>query len=80
MIYMEIMNSEKYYPESDGLTIIINAPIVFWGCWQIIKPWLCASAREKVSIHHFIYIIEKGIYNINKQKQYNKSLLIRCCF
>jgi hypothetical protein len=54
----EIHILERYYPESMGITLVINAPFVFWGCWQIIKPWIDPVAREKVRIL-FCVLIKK---------------------
>ena len=31
---------EKYYPETLGEHVMINAPWIFKGCWRIIRPWL----------------------------------------
>ncbi|CAD5112599.1 DgyrCDS1812 [Dimorphilus gyrociliatus] len=30
----------KYYPERLGICLILNAPMIFYGCWAIIRPWL----------------------------------------
>ncbi|KAF9180918.1 hypothetical protein BGZ49_004941 [Haplosporangium sp. Z 27] len=51
---------EAYYPESLGVLVIHKAPLVFWGVWKIIEPWLdpvvaskirfCRSDKELVEI------------------------------
>ncbi|XP_077984519.1 uncharacterized protein LOC144439126 [Glandiceps talaboti] len=38
----------KYYPERLGVCLIINAPMMFWGCWQVIRPWLHDYTASKV--------------------------------
>ncbi|XP_002731522.1 uncharacterized protein LOC100368314 [Saccoglossus kowalevskii] len=38
----------KYYPERLGVCLIINAPVMFWGCWQVIRPWLHDFTASKV--------------------------------
>jgi len=39
---------EKYYPESLGVALILNAPWIFSGCWAVIKPWLPPVTASKV--------------------------------
>lgn len=29
----------KYYPERLGICLIYGAPIIFQGCWTVIRPW-----------------------------------------
>ncbi|BFZ14474.1 hypothetical protein BsWGS_17513 [Bradybaena similaris] len=29
----------KYYPERLGVCLIYGAPILFQGCWTVIRPW-----------------------------------------
>lgn len=42
---------ERYYPETLGALLVVNAPFIFWACWRIIRPWLDPKVREKI---HFI--------------------------
>jgi len=37
-----------YYPESLGECLIFNSPLIFWGCWKIISPWVDPVTRAKV--------------------------------
>jgi len=39
---------EAYYPESLGILIIHKAPMVFWGVWKIIEPWLDPVVASKI--------------------------------
>ncbi|KAF9940950.1 hypothetical protein BGZ65_005600 [Modicella reniformis] len=39
---------EAYYPESLGAILIHNAPLVFWGAWKIIEPWLDPVVASKI--------------------------------
>ncbi|KAF9920256.1 hypothetical protein FBU30_009959 [Linnemannia zychae] len=39
---------EAYYPESLGVLIIHKAPLVFWGVWKIIEPWLDPVVASKI--------------------------------
>ncbi|KAG0280778.1 hypothetical protein BGZ95_008683 [Linnemannia exigua] len=39
---------EAYYPESLGILIIHKAPLVFWGVWKIIEPWLDPVVASKI--------------------------------
>ncbi|XP_074650704.1 uncharacterized protein LOC141905644 [Tubulanus polymorphus] len=39
----------KYYPERLGVCLIINAPLLFNGCWSVIRPWLNDVTARKVS-------------------------------
>ncbi|KJE93423.1 hypothetical protein CAOG_04216 [Capsaspora owczarzaki ATCC 30864] len=39
---------EKYYPETLGVLLLLNAPFVFWGCWRMISPWLDKNVADKV--------------------------------
>jgi len=39
---------EAYYPESLGTILIHNAPLVFWGAWKIIEPWLDPVVASKI--------------------------------
>lgn len=29
----------RHYPERLGICLVINAPVLFYGCWTVIKPW-----------------------------------------
>ncbi|KAF9102971.1 hypothetical protein BGX27_010796 [Mortierella sp. AM989] len=39
---------EAYYPESLGIILVHNAPMVFWGFWKIINVWLDPVVAAKV--------------------------------
>ncbi|KAJ3091263.1 hypothetical protein HK102_001165 [Quaeritorhiza haematococci] len=39
---------ESYYPESLGGLYIVNAPFVFNGCWQVIRPWIDPVVASKI--------------------------------
>ncbi|KAF9354865.1 hypothetical protein BGX34_010776 [Mortierella sp. NVP85] len=39
---------EAYYPESLGILLIHKAPMVFWGVWKIIEPWLDPVVASKI--------------------------------
>ncbi|KAF9957611.1 hypothetical protein BGZ65_001957 [Modicella reniformis] len=39
---------EAYYPESLGVLLIHKAPLVFWGVWKIIEPWLDPVVASKI--------------------------------
>lgn len=39
---------EAYYPESLGSITIHKSPLVFWGVWKIIEPWLDPVVASKV--------------------------------
>ncbi|KAF9422531.1 hypothetical protein BGZ94_008547, partial [Podila epigama] len=41
---------EAYYPESLGRIIIHGAPSVFWGVWEVIRPWLDPVVAAKVCV------------------------------
>ncbi|KAF9400545.1 hypothetical protein BGX21_004057 [Mortierella sp. AD011] len=43
-----IRNFEAYYPESLGVMLFHKAPLVFWGVWKIIEPWLDPVVASKV--------------------------------
>lgn len=36
------------YPERLGVCLLINSPMVFQGCWTVIKPWLSEVTADKV--------------------------------
>ncbi|XP_059150375.1 uncharacterized protein LOC131937176 [Physella acuta] len=38
----------KYYPERLGICIVYNAPVMFQGCWAVIRPWLNEVTASKV--------------------------------
>lgn len=38
----------KYYPERLGVCIVYNAPVMFQGCWAVIRPWLNEITASKV--------------------------------
>ncbi|XP_012942771.1 CRAL-TRIO domain-containing protein C3H8.02 [Aplysia californica] len=39
----------RYYPERLGICLIVNAPVMFSGCWTIIRPWLNEVTASKVT-------------------------------
>ncbi|KAG9320342.1 hypothetical protein KVV02_000099 [Mortierella alpina] len=39
---------EAYYPESLGRVLIHGAPLVFWGVWKVIEPWLDPVVASKI--------------------------------
>ncbi len=41
--------SQNYYPESLGVTLLLNAPWIFKGCWSLIKNWIDPYAAKKIS-------------------------------
>ncbi|KAF9347833.1 hypothetical protein BGX26_000713 [Mortierella sp. AD094] len=43
-----VQSFEAYYPESLGVLLIHKAPLVFWGAWKIIEPWLDPVVASKV--------------------------------
>lgn len=38
----------RYYPERLGICIIYNAPVLFQGCWPVIRHWLNEKTASKV--------------------------------
>lgn len=38
----------RHYPERLGICLIINAPVLFYGCWTVIKPWMSTITTSKV--------------------------------
>ncbi|XP_055894648.1 uncharacterized protein LOC106078063 [Biomphalaria glabrata] len=38
----------KYYPERLGICLVYNAPVMFQGCWAVIRPWLNEITASKV--------------------------------
>ncbi|KAK3778768.1 hypothetical protein RRG08_013038 [Elysia crispata] len=38
----------RYYPERLGVCIIYNAPVLFQGCWPVIRHWLNEKTASKV--------------------------------
>ena len=39
---------EKYYPESLGVALIVNAPWIFHGFWSACSVWLPKNTSEKI--------------------------------
>lgn len=29
---------------------IVNAPVIFWACWKLIKFWVDKNTRKKIII------------------------------
>ena len=50
---------QSHYPESLHLCLVVDAPIIFSGCWAIIRAWLDPVTAEKVK---FIKRAELGSY------------------
>ncbi|KAJ3026906.1 UNVERIFIED_CONTAM: cytosolic factor, phosphatidylinositol/phosphatidylcholine transfer protein [Siphonaria sp. JEL0065] len=42
--------AQNYYPETLGRMFIINAPLLFQGCWAVIKGMLDEATVAKISI------------------------------
>jgi hypothetical protein len=42
---------EGDYPETMGLTFVVNAPSIFSYIWKVIRPWLDPFTANKVRIH-----------------------------
>lgn len=42
--------SQAHYPESMGLTLIINAPWLFHGVWKFIRPFIDKTSVQKIKI------------------------------
>jgi hypothetical protein len=42
--------AQDYYPETLGKMFIINAPFLFKGIWQIVKPMLDENTVSKISV------------------------------
>ncbi|KAI0204182.1 CRAL-TRIO domain-containing protein [Astrocystis sublimbata] len=40
---------EARYPETLGVILIHNAPLVFWGVWNMIKSWLDPVIASKIN-------------------------------
>ncbi|XP_007900153.1 CRAL-TRIO domain-containing protein C589.09, mitochondrial [Callorhinchus milii] len=38
----------NYYPERLGVWLIVNPPVLFTGCWIIIRGWLDETTAKKV--------------------------------
>ncbi|KYQ88760.1 cellular retinaldehyde-binding/triple function domain-containing protein [Tieghemostelium lacteum] len=49
---------QKYYPESMAKCLILNAPWLFTGIWNIIKHWLDPITASKVSFVKTKQLIE----------------------
>jgi len=39
----------KYYPERLGVCLVLNSPVLFSGCWTVIRPWLNDHTASKVT-------------------------------
>lgn len=37
-----------HYPERLGLCLVMNAPLIFSGCWPIIRSWLDENTASKI--------------------------------
>ncbi|KAK8385115.1 hypothetical protein O3P69_012123 [Scylla paramamosain] len=37
-----------HYPERLGVCLILNAPLIFSGCWPIIRSWLDENTASKI--------------------------------
>jgi hypothetical protein len=41
---------QKYYPEVMGEMYIVNAPMLFYGIWNIVKLWIDDRTKQKIHI------------------------------
>jgi len=42
---------QNYYPEVMGEMYIVNAPMIFYGVWNIVKLWIDDRTKQKIHIH-----------------------------
>ncbi|KAJ3342654.1 cytosolic factor, phosphatidylinositol/phosphatidylcholine transfer protein [Gonapodya sp. JEL0774] len=47
--------SQDYYPETLGKMYIVNAPVLFSGCWSVIKHFLDENTVAKIHIYSSNY-------------------------
>lgn len=47
----------RHYPERLGICLIINAPVLFYGCWTVIKPWSCLVSSTYLLILLLIILV-----------------------
>jgi len=59
---------ERYYPESLGQALVLNAPWIFWGFWTIISAWIPAETAPKVK---FLSNHEELLEHIEKENLLN---------
>ncbi|CAK9863283.1 unnamed protein product [Sphagnum jensenii] len=50
---------QAYYPERLGRLFIVHVPIIFWGAWKIVNPFIDKVTKEKI-----IFVDEKKIESI----------------
>ncbi len=66
---------EAYYPESLGVCLVLNAPMIFSGIWKVVKPLLDPVVAAKVvftsydKMHEYIPKDNLGKH-FNKEKNY----------
>jgi hypothetical protein len=41
---------QAYYPERLGRLFIVHVPIIFWGAWKIVNPFIDKVTKEKVNL------------------------------
>jgi len=39
---------QNFYPESMGLTLVVNSPWIFSACWRILSGWIDPVAAKKI--------------------------------
>ncbi|KAF5025486.1 hypothetical protein F66182_2391 [Fusarium sp. NRRL 66182] len=61
---------ETRYPETLGIVLVHNAPLVFWGVWSVIKHWLDPVVASKVSFTSGTRGLLKFIPKTNLQRSY----------
>lgn len=52
----------NYYPETLGVMFIVNAPVIFYGIWNVAKYFLEEETREKIHILGSKYHKELLVY------------------
>jgi hypothetical protein len=40
---------QAYYPERLGRLFIVHVPIIFWGAWKLVNPFIDKVTKEKVN-------------------------------
>ncbi|GAB1313188.1 CSR1-phosphatidylinositol transfer [Madurella fahalii] len=61
---------EARYPEYLGVVLVHNAPFIFWGVWNIIKPWLDPVIASKINFTSGNAGLARFIAQENLQKCY----------
>ena len=58
-----------YYPERIGICLIINYPLLFSGCWKVIKFWMHDVTKSK-----FIFAGKKELTDFVDLRDFPKDL------